>query len=91
MKNWNFFMKIAVIVLMLFGIVTTIQLGIHISELQENVAEAQQRVDELNNQIGELVDEIEQPVDRDYIMKIARESLNYHLPNEIVYYNDLQK
>ena len=44
--------------------------------------------DELENEIEELRYLIESPVDYDYIVRVAREKLNLHLPDEIVYYND---
>ena len=91
MKNWNFFIKIAIIVFIIFGIVTTVQLGVRISDLQDQVGEASEQIDALNDDIAELIDEIEKPIDQEYIYKIARESLNYHFPSEIVFYNDMAK
>ncbi|MCI8589806.1 MAG: hypothetical protein HFE77_03745 [Clostridiales bacterium] len=91
MKNWNFFMKIAVLVFLLFGIITTVQLNLQISELKKTATASRSEIDSLNDDIDELIDEIEQPIDENYIMKFARESLNYHLPSEIVYYNDMTK
>ena len=32
---------------------------------------------------------IESPIDYDYIVRVAREKLVLHLPDEIVYYNDI--
>lgn len=91
MKNWNFFVKAAVIAFLIFGVVTTVQLGSQISELEGKVAVSEKQRDSLQAEVEELLDEIEQPVDAEYIKKIAREALNYHLPKEIVFYNDIAR
>lgn len=52
--------------------------------LKEEIAAAQERVDVLQ-------EALETPFDDDYVIKIAREKLNYRLPEEIVFYNDLVK
>ena len=44
--------------------------------------------DELTLKVEELRYLIDCPVDYDYIVRVAREKLNLHLPDEIVYYND---
>ena len=44
--------------------------------------------DELTLEVEELRYLIDCPVDYDYIVRVAREKLNLHLPDEIVYYND---
>ncbi len=89
MKNWNFFVKAALLVFLLFGVITIIQLGTQISDLEDKVADADQQIEALNTDIEELWAELDQPVDEEYMKKIAREALNYHLPSEIVFYNDL--
>ena len=33
---------------------------------------------------------LDQTIDDDYIIKVAREKLDLHLPEEIVFYNDIQ-
>ena len=88
MKNWNFFIKLAVIFFIVFGAITIVRLSVQISDLESNVESAQTEIEELNEDLGALLEEIEEPVDEEYIMRIARENLNYHLPNEIIFYND---
>lgn len=88
MKNWNFFVKIAVIFFIIFGAITIVRLRIQISELEDNVESVSAQTAELNDDIDALLEEIEEPVDDDYIMRAARDNLNYHLPNEIVFFND---
>ena len=58
-------------------------------ELQRQKQELEARVDSLEYEIDELEYLLESPVDYDYIVRVAREKLGLHLPNEIVYYNDI--
>jgi len=89
MKNWSFSVKVAIMIFLVFGIVTTIQLGTEISELEDQLAEANTQKEVLTEDIDSLLDQIERPKDEGYIKRIARESLNYYMPNEIVFYNDI--
>ena len=58
-------------------------------ELQRQKKELEARVDSLEYEIDELEYLLDSPVDYDYIVRVAREKLGLHLPNEIVYYNDI--
>lgn len=89
MKNWNFSVKAAIMVFLIFGIVTIIQLSTEISELQDKLTEIRAQKEELTGDIDSLIDEIERPKDEEYIKRLARQSLNYYMPNEIVFYNDI--
>lgn len=88
MKNWNFFVKLAVIFFVVFGVITIVRLRLQISGLEDNVESASAQIAELSDDIDALLEEIEEPVDEDYIKRVARDNLNYHLPNEIVFYSD---
>ena len=39
-------------------------------------------------EIERIREELDHEMDDDYIMRIAREKLNYYLPDEIIFYND---
>ena len=58
------------------------------SALQREKAQLEERVEELEVEIEELKYLIDCPVDYEYIVRVAREKLGLHLPDEIVYYND---
>lgn len=89
MKNWNFSVKVAIMVFLVFGIVTTIQLGTEISELEDRLEGSNTQREELSEEIDSLLDEISRPKDEKYIKRIARESLNFYMPNDIVFFNDI--
>ncbi len=58
------------------------------SELEREKKALEAKVEYYENEIERLNYLIESPVDYDYIVRMAREKLNLHLPDEIIYYND---
>lgn len=91
MNSWkdNVFVRVALLALAAFCVVTILSLQLEYNRmkterdaLSAQIAEAQQKVDELQNAL-------DTPFDDEYVIKIAREKLNYRLPEEIVFYNDL--
>lgn len=59
------------------------------NEYQREIELLEERYDSLNDEIDYLEYLIDSPVDYDYIVRVAREKLGLHLPDEIVYYNDI--
>jgi len=60
-------------------------------ELQREKEALQKEKEELELEIEELQYLIDCPVDYDYIIRVAREKLGLHLPDEIIYYTDYNK
>ena len=58
-------------------------------ELERKKQELERRAEEIEYEIDYLEYLIDCPVDYDYIVRVAREKLGLHLPDEIVYYNDV--
>ena len=58
-------------------------------ELGRRRDELEQRIEDVEYEIDELEYLVNCPIDYDYIVRVAREKLNLHLPDEIVYYNDI--
>ena len=58
------------------------------SELQRERRALEEQKAALTEEIEELKYLVEHPVDREYIIRMAREKLGLNLPGEIVYYND---
>ena len=58
------------------------------SELERERALLEEKRESINDEIDELKYLIDCPVDYDYIVRVAREKMGLHLPDEIVYYND---
>lgn len=87
-SRMNFFIKAAIITFICFCLVTIIKLQFTFNELKQTNAELQKQIDNYEFSIEELDDQLERPFDRDYIIRIAREKLNYCLPDEIIFYSD---
>ena len=91
MQKNNVFAKAALFCAMFFCICTIIKLQFDFNRLkiQREALEAQIEAYELR--LEKMEEEYSQPFDEEYIVKIAREKLNYRLPEEIIFYNDLAK
>ena len=58
------------------------------SELQREKFSLEAQKAALTEEIEELKYLVEHPIDKDYIIRMARDKLGLNLPGEIVYYND---
>ena len=83
----SFFLKIAIVLFMIFSIVMIVQLQQQFNELEEKHAKLKVQIDEYEERIAELQYELDRPFDNEYIIEIARKKLNYHLPDEILFEN----
>lgn len=83
----SFFLKIAIVLLMVFSIVMILNLQQEFNELEKKHMELAQKVDDYRERIDRLQYELDRPFDNEYIIEIARKKLNYHLPDEIIFEN----
>lgn len=74
-----------------FCTVTIIKMQFEFNSLKEDKAEVEEQIKAYELKIDELQARLEEEFDTDYIMRIAREKLNFRLPEEIIFYNDLSK
>jgi len=91
MEKTNFLLKTAFVVFILFCLVTIVKLQFDFNELSDRRADLLLEVDAINERIAALQDTLNTPFDEEYIIKIAKEKLNMRLPEEIVFYNDINK
>ncbi|MBQ3182144.1 MAG: septum formation initiator family protein [Clostridia bacterium] len=89
MTRTNIFVRIAVIIVIVVCLITILKLQIQFNRLNEEKKVLSAQVEEYQEDIEELKAEIERPFDDEYVIRVAREKLGYHLPDEIIYYNDL--
>ena len=54
-----------------------------------NKSKIEMSFDKILELIKQLEEDLNSPIDRDYIIRIARKKLGLCMPNEIVFYNDL--
>ena len=85
----NFFLKIAMALFIVFAIVLIVQLQLQFNELRESKEEIEQNITDYKEQIAELQYELNLPMDKEYVRRVARRKMNFHLPDEIIFYNDL--
>lgn len=83
----SFFLKIAIVLLMVFSIVMILNLQQEFNELEKKHVQLQEKVDAYKERIDRLQYELDRPFDNEYIIEIARKKLNYHLPDEIIFEN----
>lgn len=55
---------------------------------QERINELKQQIDDRKEQVDELKFLIDSPIDYEYIVRIAREKLGLHFPDETIFHKD---
>lgn len=88
-KRVNIFVKAVVFTFIVFCAVTVVSQLVEFYDLNETRLQLQRAISDKKQQAEELKEDIARPFDDDYIIKIARSRLKYHLPQEIIFYNDL--
>ncbi|MBE6671490.1 MAG: hypothetical protein E7593_04725 [Ruminococcaceae bacterium] len=87
----NIFVKAAAVVFIVFCTVTIIKMQFEFNSLKESKSAVEEQIKVYELKIDELQARLEEDFDTEYIMRIAREKLNFRLPEEIIFYNDLSK
>ena len=90
MLQWknNVFLRITFVVLSIVCLATILSLQIEYNRLQNERQLLLDKISESNEKVEEIQSALNTPFDEEYIVKYAREKLNYRLPEEIVFYND---
>jgi cell division protein FtsB len=88
-KRVNIFTKAVIFTFSVFCAVTIISQQLEFNELNEMRLGLQRQISDTKLQIEELETDLARPFDSEYIAKIARSKLKYHMPEEIIFYNDL--
>lgn len=84
----NFFIKLTILVVICFCAVNIIRLRTEYNELKQTEAQLIEEKENYLDEIDRLMSELEREMDDEYVMRIAREKLNYYLPDEVIFYND---
>ncbi|MBP3387028.1 MAG: septum formation initiator family protein [Clostridia bacterium] len=85
----NVLVKIAVLAVIVFFISSAIKLRTQLDSLIDQKQQLEIEIAELGDNIEKLNIRIETPMTVENIEKIARETLGYRDPDEIIFYNDL--
>jgi len=86
----NFFLKAAIVVVIIFSLVMIVQLQLEFNTLAGQREALSTQIDRLNERIAELDYQLNMPMDDDYIIRTARRILNLRMPNEIIFINDIR-
>lgn len=80
-----FFVLITVILLasVMYMLVTT---RVELNNLLDEKQELEKTLEDYSDKVDELEYQLEKEIDDEYIIKIARERLGLHLPNEKIFY-----
>lgn len=90
-RKSNIFIKAATFVFIVFCTVTIIKMQFEFNNLKDDKAKVEEQIKSYELKIDELQARLEEDFDTEYIMRIAREKLNFRLPEEVIFYNDLSK
>ena len=85
----SLFLRIFLIVLVGLTVTLLATRMMEYNRLKEEQAALLTQLEEKQEDIDELQYLLDAPVDKDYIIRVAREKLGMNFPDEIVYYNDL--
>lgn len=94
MKNinqGNIFVKLAMFIFVAFAIVSIVNLKNEEKHLRSYLDQLNSQISYYENEILELKNDLAQPLDDDYIIKVAKTKLNMRLPEEIVFYSNIKK
>ena len=89
MTRTNLFVKFAMVVIIIVCVFTIIKLQIQFNELNTQRKQLIAQVEEYNDLIEQKTEQLDEPFDEEYVIRVARSKLGYHLPDEVIYYNDL--
>lgn len=86
----GFFVKIALCAVVVCLLITSFSLLMEYNRLGNTESKLEAEISEAEVREAELQYELDEPMDREYIMRVARKRLGLVLPDEIVYYTDLE-
>ena len=90
-KRTNIFLKLAMIVFIVFALVSIIRMQFRLNALKDQAAALRAEQQEHNYRVEELQEKVDAEFDAEYIERVAREKLGLRMPGEIVYHNDLSQ
>ena len=87
----SIFVKISLALLSVIFVIGVLSLSLRYNELTKKRDRLRAQVEQEQLELEKLLDEVNAEFDNEYIIKIAREELGYRIPDEIIYYNNLNK
>lgn len=85
----SIFVKISLALLTVMFVIMVLSLSLRYNELTRKRDQLKAQVEQEQLELEKLIDEVNAEYNDEYIIKIAREELGYRMPDEIIYYNNL--
>ena len=89
MKKGNRMVKIAAMVFIVFCCIVTLKLRMDYNDMNAEKQELTAQIRELTEANEEIRYQLDRPFDKEYIMGVAKEKLNLHTKDEIIFYTDM--
>ena len=86
MKRGNFFVIMLFAFLIVASVFTIVGLQNKLNDLRADYEELEKMLVDYKDEVDELKHELESEIDDEYVAKIARERLGYHMPGEKIFY-----
>lgn len=83
--------KVLVVFFMAIGIFTVLRIQLKTNEIMEKTAQMEAEIAKNRETIASLEEELNAPLDREYLIRVARKRLGLCMPDEIIFYSDLNK
>lgn len=90
-KRLNIFVKAAIVTFICFCIASIVGQQFSYNSLCKEEDDLSDKLLEKREELEELEELLAHEFDDEYVKKIARKSLGYHMADEVIYYNDLTK
>lgn len=87
----SIFVRMAILALLVCTLILAARLMMEYNDLREEADALRAKIADTEQNIEALQDQLDAPFDHDYVIKIAKEKLNLSLPQEIIFYNDLNE
>lgn len=84
----NIFFKIAIIMMAVFCVITLFSVNAEKQSLEAQRDALKDEIARCRENILSMENDLSKPYDDEYIIRVAREKLNMHLPEEIVFITD---
>lgn len=85
----SLFVKISLALLTVIFVIMVLSLSLRYNELTKKRDQLKMQVEKEQLELEKLLDEVNAEYNDEYIIKIAREELGYRMPDEVIYYNNL--
>ena len=83
------FVKISLALLSVMIVVTILSVSLRYNELIKKRDQLKAQVEKEQLTLENLLEEVNADYDEEYIIKVAREELGYRMPDEIIYYSNI--